>query len=180
MSEEERESLISVLKTKRDRLYDEIVTQRDEEIYNTLTNLILYLKSIGRGGRGDWKPIHITIGQLRNLGIVIARALNKNQIKILEELANDGYYITVTNFLQTLSEKEKIPLSTLRWNVKVLEDLGLITCGNSKNKGIPVKLTDTGRLIWKIIRDRSSAGEHSAEARVVWSSTLHGLTKDSE
>ena len=53
MSEEERESLISVLKTKRDRLYDEIVTQRDEEIYNTLTNLILYLKSIGRGGRGD-------------------------------------------------------------------------------------------------------------------------------
>lgn len=77
--------------------------------------------------------------------------MNKNQVKILEELATNGHYVTVTNFLESLSEKEKISPSTLRWNAKILKDLGLITCGDLKNKGCPVKLTNMGILILRII-----------------------------
>ncbi len=121
--------------------------------------------------------VRVAEGQLKVLRRIIERGLNKNQLLILGELAGNGHYLTVTSCLGSLSRKEKIPLSTLRWNTKTLEKLGLITCGNSESKGIPIRLTDTGKLVWKIIRDCSSMGERSVEARVVRSSNLRGLTK---
>jgi hypothetical protein len=42
-------------------------------------------------------------------------------------------------------------LSTIRWNAKKLYELELIECGTYLVKGVPVKLTDSGKLICKIL-----------------------------
>ena len=63
----------------------------------------------------------------------------------------NGKYITVTNLVEVLSRNYSIPASTLRWNIKKLVELNLITAGNSKNKGIPVELTDSGKFICKFL-----------------------------
>jgi len=63
----------------------------------------------------------------------------------------NGHYFSVTNLVESLSEKHNIAPSTVRWNLKKLVELNLITAGNSKNKGIPVKLTDSGELVCKIL-----------------------------
>lgn len=111
-----------------------------------------------KGSERDAQPIQLSEKYRKCLKKLLLRTLNKNQIIILEELAINGHYLTVTNFLETLSENKNIPLSTLRWNIKTLEKLGLVSCGSSKNKGIPVKLIDCGLLILKIIKEGENNG----------------------
>ena len=82
---------------------------------------------------------------------LLLRALTKHQILVLNELKVNVYYFSVTNLIERLSEKHNIPPSTLRWNLKRLVDSGLIIAGNSKNKGIFVKLTESGKLICEIL-----------------------------
>jgi predicted transcriptional regulator len=66
-------------------------------------------------------------------------------------LRTDEKCINVTNLVENLSINHDIPPSTLRWNLKKLVELGLIITGNSGNKGIPVKLTDSGKFVCKIL-----------------------------
>jgi len=72
---------------------------------------------------------------------------------------NDNHK-NVTNLISSISRRYEMPCSTLRWNLKCLTNLGLIKTGNSKNKGLPVRLTDYGLFVCQIIkseqkRDRS-------------------------
>ena len=96
----------------------------------------------------DVKPIH----KYKAIRELLLRALTKHQILILNELKINGHYFSVTNLIEKLSEKHNIAPSTLRWNLKKLVDSGLITAGNSKNKGIPVRLTKSGSYIYQIIK----------------------------
>jgi len=66
-------------------------------------------------------------------------------------LKTNGHYFSVTNLIESLSEKHGIPPSTLRWNIKQLRELQLIECGTYLNKGVPAKLTPEGRLISEIL-----------------------------
>ncbi len=84
---------------------------------------------------------------------LLNKILTKHQILILNELYENGHYITVTNLIRNLSDKYKIPSSTLRWNAKKLYELELIECGNYQNKGKPVRLTDYGRLVYEILNE---------------------------
>lgn len=136
---------ISRLEKERDQLYPNILTAQDEQRYCSLYSLIESL----RGVNGDLKPISIAEGQLKVLRKIIERGLNENQLLILKELASNGHYLTVTNFLDSLSKKYGIPESTLRWNVDVLKELRLITQKN----GDPIRLSNSGRLIVKILGD---------------------------
>ncbi len=77
--------------------------------------------------------------------------MNRTQQKILLEISLNEDHVTITNFLNKISIREKIPLSTLRWNTDILRKLGLIICGNSEEKGISVALTKGGELISKIL-----------------------------
>ena len=86
---------------------------------------------------------------------LLIRVLTKHQILILNELNNHGNYVTVTNLIQKFSEQHKISPSTLRWNVKQLKKLELIESGDIKNKGIPVKLTKSGKFVHEILRRES-------------------------
>jgi Fe2+ or Zn2+ uptake regulation protein len=88
---------------------------------------------------------------LTSLRKILVKALTEHQILILNELKTKGHYFSVTNLIERLSEKHGIPPSTLRWNIKRLMKLGLVTAGNCKNKGIPVRLTDSGLLVHEIL-----------------------------
>ncbi|MBD3155452.1 MAG: hypothetical protein GF368_02240 [Candidatus Aenigmarchaeota archaeon] len=66
---------------------------------------------------------------------------------ILSDLASNGYYLTVTDCLTSISKKYGIAESTLRWNVNVLRKLGLIHC---KNRDI-IKLNKNGKIVCKIL-----------------------------
>lgn len=70
------------------------------------------------------------------------RAFNKNQILIIFKLKGNPNK-TVTSFLRELSKSEKIPLSTLKLNTKILKDLKIIRF----EFNCPIKLTGFGKLI---------------------------------
>lgn len=79
---------------------------------------------------------------------LLLRCLNQKQILILNEISkNSGE--TATGLLIRLSIERSLPLSTLKLNLKILKDLGLVLQENSK----PVKLTPSGMLVLKILGD---------------------------
>ncbi len=52
-----------------------------------------------------------------------------------------------TVLIQRLSEELGIPESTVRWNLKGLREADLINAGTKENKGVPVSLTEMGRIM---------------------------------
>jgi hypothetical protein len=87
--------------------------------------------------------------QKESLRKLLARALNKNQLIILSEIENNSQ--TLTSFLIKLSKATKIPLSTLKFNAKVLKQLGIITFADFSN----AELTKFGKIIFTIIGGES-------------------------
>ena len=55
--------------------------------------------------------------------------------------------IVYTVLIDRLSDDLGIPKSTVRWNLRGLREAGLIRAGDRENKGIPVGLTELGRLM---------------------------------
>ena len=68
----------------------------------------------------------------------------KIMLQIISEVQGETLYTTL---IERVSNDLKIPKSTVRWNLKGLRDTGLIAAGNRDNKGVPVKLTETGRIM---------------------------------
>jgi len=83
---------------------------------------------------------------------LLLRAFNENQLLLLKELEYNSDS-NITNLLKRISESDKISLSTLKFNSRVLRDLNLASFGN----GYPAGLTDFGRFIVKIIRGGKGA-----------------------
>jgi len=52
-----------------------------------------------------------------------------------------------TSLIERISEGLGIPKSTVRWNLRGLREAGLIRAGDRENKGIPVRLTERGRMV---------------------------------
>jgi DNA-binding MarR family transcriptional regulator len=52
-----------------------------------------------------------------------------------------------TVLIQRLSDELGIPESTVRWNLKGLREAELINAGTKDNKGVPVSLTEMGRIM---------------------------------
>ncbi len=74
--------------------------------------------------------------------------LTEKQRVILRWLMkNDETEAVYTVLIQQLSEELGIPESTVRWNLKGLREAELIKAGDKDNKGIPVSLTDMGRIM---------------------------------
>lgn len=53
-----------------------------------------------------------------------------------------------------LSVELHVPKSTVRWNLSKLRDSGLVTAGNKDVKGIPVQLTEKGRVTLQIMEGK--------------------------
>ncbi|MEM5793614.1 MAG: hypothetical protein QXY45_04660 [Candidatus Aenigmatarchaeota archaeon] len=93
----------------------------------------------------------MTEEQLKVLRRIIERSLNNTQLLILKELVNNAHYTNVTDFIENLSEKYNIPESTIRWNVGILRDIGFIRCGNLRERGIPVRIEESGKIILDVL-----------------------------
>lgn len=74
--------------------------------------------------------------------------LTEKQRTILHWLTNHYSERAVyTVLIQRLSEELGIPESTVRWNLKRLREADLINAGTKDNKGVPVSLTEKGRIL---------------------------------
>ncbi len=105
---------------------------------------------------GDEPPISICIGS-EKLRPVLLRALNKNQLLILSEI-NENENETITNLLKRISKKQKIPLSTLKLNARILKNLGLIDFG-ANSHAQAAEITELGQDIFSIISQSSLTGK---------------------
>ena len=78
--------------------------------------------------------------------ILITTNLSQKQFELLLNLReNEGYlYYQV---VENISSQHNIPASTVRWNLNKLRNADLVTVGDKDNKGIPMQLTSSGRLI---------------------------------
>ncbi len=65
-------------------------------------------------------------------------------LRIVAEVKGDTLYTTL---IERVSAELGIPKSTVRWNLKGLRDAGLIAAGDRENKGVPVRLTESGRVM---------------------------------
>jgi DNA-binding MarR family transcriptional regulator len=76
-----------------------------------------------------------------------SRRLTGKQRKMLRIVAETQGETIYTTLIDRVSDDLEIPKSTVRWNLKGLRDSGLITAGDRDNKGVPVRLTETGRVM---------------------------------
>jgi DNA-binding MarR family transcriptional regulator len=77
---------------------------------------------------------------------LVTMNINIKQLSYLPKIVeNNGlkYY----KLIDKLSSEQGTPKSTVRWNIKKLRDAGLITAGDRENKGVPVNLTEKGRVL---------------------------------
>ena len=103
---------------------------------------------------GRCLPICADLSSLRK---VILRALTGKQILILKEIEqNTGF--TQSSVIKEISRKRKIPPSTLKLNIKILKEVGLLFASQNK----PIRLTGTGkRLLSLLDSPHSSTGRAS-------------------
>jgi len=74
------------------------------------------------------------------------KRLNRKQLELLLKIKqNEGllYY----QLINKLSQKQGLPESTVRWNLNKLRDAEMIITGDKNIKGVPVKLTEKGKIV---------------------------------
>ncbi len=104
-----------------------------------------YGKPIPISTSNDIIDQHVLTG-LRN---IVLKALNRNQILLLSKI-NENSENTITSLLIKLSKELNIPLSTLKFNAKILKSLNLIEFKQNDKDRI-VCLSKAGKLILNII-----------------------------
>ncbi len=77
--------------------------------------------------------------------MLLRRALNRNQILILNEMENNSE--TITGTLNRISRQHGISLSTLKLNAKILRNIGMISYSEFQT----AELTDFGKTIIKMM-----------------------------
>jgi len=82
------------------------------------------------------------------LAAAASGSLTGKQRMLLRWLADDYRDEAVyTALIERVSEALGIPRSTVRWNLRGLREAGLIVAGDRENKGVPVRLTERGRIM---------------------------------
>jgi DNA-binding transcriptional ArsR family regulator len=96
------------------------------------------------------KKIDAVIEVLKALAEKRVTMKQLNFLPKIEE--NEGllYY----QLVDKLSQEQKLPKSTVRWNLTKLRQTGLIVAGDRKNKGVLVELTEKGRIALSAISKR--------------------------
>ena len=79
------------------------------------------------------------------------RKLTDKQRAMLQFISEANSSQLYTTLIDRLSVEMGIPQSTVRWNLKGLRDAGLIQAGDRDNKGIPVRLTEKGRIMTRLV-----------------------------
>jgi DNA-binding transcriptional ArsR family regulator len=83
------------------------------------------------------------------LDLLIKKRISVQQLKYLSKIdQNQG--ILYYQLINKLSMEQKLPRSTVRWNLNKLRDAGMIVAGNKNVKGVPVRLTEKGKIALRI------------------------------
>jgi len=83
----------------------------------------------------------------RSINALALMRLTEKQQSILKWLCGNSQQNTVyTRMIEAVSNEFKIPESTARWNLKILREVALLEAGDRNNKGIPVRITEAGRI----------------------------------
>lgn len=138
---ESRRLLETVEKLRREvtRFRDKISDQRDykrllKNMEAVEESLKLHLKRIDTMERALITASH--------------HSLTDKQLVMLRWLVENYDEETVyTSLIERLSKEFGFPRSTVRWNLRGLRESSLIQAGDKENKGIPVRLTEAGRLM---------------------------------
>ncbi|MEM3786222.1 MAG: hypothetical protein QXZ59_02435, partial [Nitrososphaeria archaeon] len=135
---------------------------RDKNIIKGYIQLpIIFLNNLCRTFAGEYgRPIPISLEPLSSLKgddrAVIAKlfekALNKNQILILS-LVSKNIDLTASSLLKRISKETGIPLSTLKLNLKILRENGLVSYGKIGNPQ-PIKLTRAGEIVLQMLSSK--------------------------
>ncbi len=73
---------------------------------------------------------------------------------LAEALRKERSGLTLTGLARELSSELGMPLSTVKWNLARLRDLGLIIGGDGRSRGRPFRLSAAGRALAKAIAKR--------------------------
>ncbi len=120
-------------------------THPDKIGYN---RLIKNVDSLEESMKEHYRELYAIEGALETAS---SRRLTEKQrmmLQIISEVQGETLYTTL---IEKVSKELEIPKSTVRWNLKGLRDSGLITAGDRDNKGIPVRLTETGRIMAGVV-----------------------------
>jgi len=79
------------------------------------------------------------------------RFTGKQRVLLRWLAAEYGGGSVYTTLIDRISEALGIPRSTVRWNLRGLREAGLIRAGDRENKGVPVGLTEAGRMMAELI-----------------------------
>ena len=83
----------------------------------------------------------------RSVSALASLRLTEKQHRILRWLSENNEKETVyTRMVDEISRQFNMPESTARWNLRILRETALLEAGDKRNKGIPVRLTEAGRI----------------------------------
>ena len=137
----ESKNLVQSLNELKRELYRFGKTNSDRIGYN---RLVKNVDSLEESLKEHYRELYAMEGALEAAS---ARKLTEKQrlmLRIVAEVQGETLYTTL---IDKVSEELNIPKSTVRWNLKGLRDAGLIAAGDRDNKGVPVRLTETGRVM---------------------------------
>jgi len=96
-------------------------------------------------------PLQLSKSQEKKLGKLLVRGFTKKQLVVLESISKDKSK-SITSAAKKISEERKIPLSTVKLDLKILERLEIIK--KIEKQGLKKALMSRfGKLILQIISD---------------------------
>jgi hypothetical protein len=96
------------------------------------------------------------------LEILMKKRLNMKQFELLlkiEEYEGLLYY----QLIDKLSEEQRLPKSTVRWNLNRLRSAKMIITGDKNNKGVPVQLTEKGKMVVLALKNGKRNKAHASD-----------------
>ena len=121
----------------KEKVSDSCAFAHQEEVERALKELERALKRI----EDSFSELEKSVNAL-----TLTRLTEKQQ-SILKWLCRNNEKDTVyTRLVEAVSREFNIPESTARWNMKILREVALLEAGDRNNKGIPVRITEAGRI----------------------------------
>ncbi|MBI2112209.1 hypothetical protein HYT52_01605 [Candidatus Woesearchaeota archaeon] len=84
---------------------------------------------------------------VKTLQLLAEERLTAKQKKILEYVSVMSDSVTVTSLVHTLTDVLRCSQSAVWNNLRPLKKAGILSYGDANRKGIPVKMTQIGRVI---------------------------------
>jgi len=141
----ESKNLVQFLHELKRELYRFGKTNPDKIGYN---RLVKNVDSLEESLKEHYRELYAMEGALEAASTRRLTEKQRMMLRVVADVQGDTLY---TALIERVSEELGIPKSTVRWNLKGLREAGLIVAGDRDNKGVPVCLTETGRVMAGVV-----------------------------